>query len=468
MLKTPKEKKANLKEASKIEKQLDKLEKRLGVDGEDVMKFYYELNEELFDEEMKQAGSREIIEDLKAGKNIEINRFSSNKLMRLAACFLFLTIGAWQGGQEEAEGAEQVGIYQKIEKTEVDEFLSELKIVEKFHKQKYLDMDIPAKPKGHEHENWEIQIIDDSGSTVGHVIIDEKSFHEVFGKNNDMKIKKARLSIKKAGKFEMLDIDIPGEKEVIAGSREYQKNTETEYEKIIEKIESQKLYDEMFRMIFEVLDANEISEAVRYKVEDYFMKNASEYIENLLKMIDGAELESTLDEFSSIMVSNFFKNAMLEFSASDSISERVKDFIAEKENFVARKLYAYDTGELHGEDKLKKVSEFPLKYNNILHEDSELVEVIRNKVEELAKTIDNDEAERVFGELGQLFDWCDFPKGSGLSSLQEEYSGLKKEFDEKANQPVYDFLNKLQEDSAKESREKATEDYLIKIMKSNR
>ncbi|MDA3814743.1 MAG: hypothetical protein PF549_00040, partial [Patescibacteria group bacterium] len=221
--------------------------------------------------------------------------------------------------------------------------------------------------------------------------------------------------------FKKYEIDISGEREARKNEGSYQESADTEYEKIMKKMEAIDDYDKKFSVILEILESNEISRAVKDKTEEYLTKVVDEYANKALNIMNDQNID---------MISDFFKNALLEISVSDSVSEKVNDFIIKKEMFVERGVYQKEIEGLVGEAKFKKVSKFPLKYKNILHEDSELVGTVRGKVENLRK-LDGDELSDEMDELFGFFGACTFLKGSELDYLKDDYEEFQNDFSEK-------------------------------------
>ncbi len=221
----PKDKEEIPEEVSKIENLLDKLEAGLtglGIDRENILAIYQDLTEEDVSAEVEVEGAEKFIERLIKGdpvgakREAEKREFNPAQLAVLVACFLFLVFGASRQVESSASDLEKsVEFSQEVEKSDLDKFLERLKIVRVFQKQEFLDMKIPAKPKGRENQKWEIQLLNQDESTVGRFEAKDSLTYVAFGRNKEEKAEKATLVIRENGDIvETKNVDIFGGEEV--------------------------------------------------------------------------------------------------------------------------------------------------------------------------------------------------------------------------------------------------------------
>ncbi len=413
--------------AERIEKALDVLEEELGelgVDGIKVLEAYQELSKK-GEQEVAEIVSEDAVEEIVSGlirrdgnvvEKIKNSKFSLDKLARIFACFLFLTIGAVPSSASDIEIA-GVGIEssQELKKSDIEKFLNKLDVVKIFHDQEYLDMKIPVKPKDHEDENWQIQIFED-GTTVGNFDVGMKAFFGAFGRNRNVKIDKVELVIEKDGEFKRYEIDILGKKEVKKDSAKHQETVGFKYENFLEKVDARKDSREKFSLILEELESPENSVDLKEKIKDCFKKEISDYAENFRK----------LDDENIKFAKDLFAEVFIDVSFSGSVGEEITDFIFEKEMFLEEEAYKRETKGLSGEEKLWKVSQNPFYYIDILHRDPELVKVLKKRVGKMNEMTDSEELKNALSEVKDFFEGTNFWKGSELDSLQKDYEELKK------------------------------------------
>lgn len=216
----PKDKEKLVEEVSKIENLIDKLKaglNGLGLDQENILAIYQDLTKDDVSAEVEIEGAEEFIERLIKGdsvgakKEAEKRGFNPAQLAVMVACFLFLVFGAIRQSEGSASDlAKSIEFSQEVEKSDLDKFLERLKIVRVFQKQEFLDMKIPAKPKGRENQKWEIQLLNQDRSTVGRFEVEDSLTYAAFGRNKEEKAEKAILVIRENGDIiETKNINIP-------------------------------------------------------------------------------------------------------------------------------------------------------------------------------------------------------------------------------------------------------------------
>lgn len=410
------EKEKKLKEAGELEEKLDKLEKDLGVSGEEIRKIYENLTPGEAKDELEKEGINPESDDLESAEK-KIKTSGPGKLARLAACLVFLFIGS-QVNQVEGSVAksEQTPQKDKWENKSEEDFLAKLKVSKKFRDQEYLDIIVPSKPEGHEEEEWEIQFYDESGSTVGRAEVGDKIYKHGLGREGDITIEKAKLIIKTEEGKKEYDIDIRGEDRVKREKEEYKEKNKESYEEILKEIEKNKNYKGRFNSIFEQLDNENLTEEDRDKLNNY-LKN---FFSNYADVLAG--------EKNSEAAYYVVLNLEVDYNRVHNQDPEVWALLNKTEKNFARQVYEEEIGDLTGEGKINKIIESTEIHPKGIEDDPELAQTLERKLNEIESMENKENFQKELEELSFIFEGSNFSLGSQLRPLQKKYFELKDPF----------------------------------------